>query len=159
MCKVNLKNGWSEWVSVFFFFSFFFSKKSFAGIQCKFIQTTKEPFSACATAGHKKWSSLQKLHCICILHSFNLRQPHSSHHNMDRKRVPGPELSVAPLVEYPVDRKCWTPQKDHRHDASRQPEDMRPICMFSFATLPLGHVYAASCVSLNEISISALPCC
>ncbi|KAF9306165.1 hypothetical protein BGZ74_007367 [Mortierella antarctica] len=46
---------------------------------------------------------------------------------MDRKRVAGPELSVAPLVEYPVDRKCWTPQRDHRHDASRQPEDMRPI--------------------------------
>ncbi|KAG0344584.1 hypothetical protein BG004_004345 [Podila humilis] len=46
---------------------------------------------------------------------------------MDRKRVPGPELSVAPLVEYPADRTCWTPQKDHRHNAARQPEDMRPI--------------------------------
>ncbi|KAF9428967.1 hypothetical protein BGZ94_000308 [Podila epigama] len=46
---------------------------------------------------------------------------------MDRKRVPGPELSVAPLVEYPIDRKCWTPQQEQRHDTKRQPEDMRPI--------------------------------
>ncbi|GJJ76228.1 exosome complex component MTR3 [Entomortierella parvispora] len=46
---------------------------------------------------------------------------------MDRKRVPGPELSVAPLVEYPVDHKRWTPYGETRHDAKRQPEDMRPI--------------------------------
>ncbi|KAI1306542.1 hypothetical protein EDD11_004730 [Mortierella claussenii] len=46
---------------------------------------------------------------------------------MDRKRVAGPELSVAPLVEYPVDFKRWTPQEDKRHDPKRQPEDMRPI--------------------------------
>jgi len=48
---------------------------------------------------------------------------------MDRKRVAGPELSVAPLVDYPVDHKRWTPYGETRHDAKRQPEDMRPICM------------------------------
>ncbi|KAG0363938.1 hypothetical protein BGZ54_007956 [Gamsiella multidivaricata] len=46
---------------------------------------------------------------------------------MDRKRVPGPELSVAPLVEYPLDHKRWTPQDETRHDPKRQLEDMRPI--------------------------------
>ncbi|KAG0306782.1 hypothetical protein BGZ99_001672 [Dissophora globulifera] len=46
---------------------------------------------------------------------------------MDRKRVAGPELSVAPLVEYPRDHKRWTPQDEQRHDTKRQPEDMRPI--------------------------------
>ncbi|KAF8980545.1 hypothetical protein BGZ46_004028 [Entomortierella lignicola] len=46
---------------------------------------------------------------------------------MDRKRVPGPELSVAPLVDYPVDFKRWTPLEEIRHDPKRQPEDMRPI--------------------------------
>ncbi|KAF9992360.1 hypothetical protein BGZ80_004621 [Entomortierella chlamydospora] len=46
---------------------------------------------------------------------------------MDRKRVPGPELSVAPLVEYPSDFKRWTPLDEIRHDPKRQPEDMRPI--------------------------------
>ncbi|KAF9437054.1 hypothetical protein BGZ76_002124 [Entomortierella beljakovae] len=46
---------------------------------------------------------------------------------MDRKRVPGPELSVAPLVEYPTDFKRWTPSDEIRHDSKRQPEDMRPI--------------------------------
>ncbi|KAG0202799.1 hypothetical protein BGX28_004780 [Mortierella sp. GBA30] len=46
---------------------------------------------------------------------------------MDRKRVPGPELSVAPLIEFPVDHKRWTPQQERRHDPKRQPEDMRPI--------------------------------
>jgi exosome complex component MTR3 len=51
---------------------------------------------------------------------------------MDRKRVPGPELSVAPLVEFPIDHKRWTPYGETRHDAKRQPEDMRPICMFFF---------------------------
>ncbi|KAG0003332.1 hypothetical protein BGZ65_001808 [Modicella reniformis] len=46
---------------------------------------------------------------------------------MDRKRVPGPELSVAPLVEYPVGYKRWTPLEEKRHDLKRQTEDMRPI--------------------------------
>ncbi|KAF9946009.1 hypothetical protein BGZ72_000763 [Mortierella alpina] len=46
---------------------------------------------------------------------------------MDRKRVAGPELSVAPLIEFPVDHKRWTPQQEKRHDSKRQPEDMRPI--------------------------------
>ncbi|KAG0221691.1 3' exoribonuclease family, domain 1-domain-containing protein [Mortierella sp. GBAus27b] len=46
---------------------------------------------------------------------------------LDRKRVPGPELSVAPLVEYPAGHTRWTPQEESRHDFKRQPEDMRPI--------------------------------
>ncbi|KAF9358714.1 hypothetical protein BGX34_008807 [Mortierella sp. NVP85] len=46
---------------------------------------------------------------------------------MDRRRVPGPELSVAPLIEYPVGHQRWTPQEEKRHDPKRQPEDLRPI--------------------------------
>ncbi|KAF9584902.1 hypothetical protein BGW38_004745 [Lunasporangiospora selenospora] len=46
---------------------------------------------------------------------------------MDRKRVPGPELTVPPLVEYALDQKRWSPQEECRHDANRQPEDLRPI--------------------------------
>ncbi|KAG9062814.1 hypothetical protein KI688_005120 [Linnemannia hyalina] len=45
----------------------------------------------------------------------------------DRKRVAGPESSVAPLVEYPIDHQPWTPFTEKRHDSHRQPEDLRPI--------------------------------
>ncbi|KAG0376396.1 hypothetical protein BGX24_007794 [Mortierella sp. AD032] len=45
----------------------------------------------------------------------------------DRKRVAGPETSVAPLVEYPIDHQPWSPFTEKRHNAHRQPEDLRPI--------------------------------
>ncbi|KAF9094421.1 hypothetical protein BGX29_006919 [Mortierella sp. GBA35] len=45
----------------------------------------------------------------------------------DRKRVAGPETSVAPLVEYPIDYQPWTPITEKRHDPTRQYEDLRPI--------------------------------
>ncbi|KAF8948799.1 hypothetical protein BGZ47_002381 [Haplosporangium gracile] len=45
----------------------------------------------------------------------------------DRKRVAGPESSVAPLVEYSIDHQPWTPFTEKRHDSHRQPEDLRPI--------------------------------
>ncbi|KAG9327029.1 hypothetical protein KVV02_006506 [Mortierella alpina] len=63
----------------------------------------------------------------------SLRQTHATPTNtlnpmaMERKRVAGPELSVTPLIEFPVDHKRWTPEQEKRHDSKRQPEDMRPI--------------------------------
>ncbi|KAF9920436.1 hypothetical protein FBU30_009755 [Linnemannia zychae] len=45
----------------------------------------------------------------------------------DRKRVAGPDTSVAPLVEYPIDHQPWTPYSEKRHNPNRQPDDLRPI--------------------------------
>ncbi|KAG0263333.1 hypothetical protein BG011_008962 [Mortierella polycephala] len=71
---------------------------------------------------------------------------------MDRKRVPGPELSVAPLVEYPIDHERWTPQQEKRHDPKRQPEDLRPIY------LKTGLISQASGSAYIELENTKLAC-
>ncbi|KAF9376023.1 hypothetical protein BGX21_003608 [Mortierella sp. AD011] len=85
---------------------------------------------------------------------------------MDRKRVPGPELSVAPLVEYPSDFKRWTPLDEIRHDPKRQPEDMRPIYMGCFnpnsygprPVKKVGQVFSGKGILCCEIKFATFSC-
>lgn len=136
MCKVNLVDGWNVFLRVFFFF-FFFPLKILRRKPMQIYPNNKRAFFSLRHCRSQNSEGCFKSCIVFALPPLHLRQHTNSHYNMDRKRVPGPELSVAPLVEYPVDRTRWTPQKDQRHDSSRQPEDMRPICTF---LLQLSHL-------------------